>query len=170
MFKYISKAHLIVLVILVVIVGAMLLTGEHLSEQGFGTRTIDTPSSTSVGVEEESLLYGEAQPQEQLMQSDSFVIRPGQKRLGYSEALGLYKNSILQFSEECQLATGDRSFSLNNEIMIDNRSSKPNTFAIGSASVVVGPYDFGFLILREKGVAIPVDCGIRRNVGTLSVQ
>jgi hypothetical protein len=33
--KYVSKTHLIVLFVLVVIVGAMLLAGERLSQYGF---------------------------------------------------------------------------------------------------------------------------------------
>ncbi|MDQ5930119.1 MAG: hypothetical protein QG594_1902, partial [Bacteroidota bacterium] len=70
----------------------------------------------------------------------------------------------------CQLASSSRSYRLNNEVMIDNRSSKPNTFSIGSASIVLGPYDFGFLILKEKGMSIPVNCDERKNVATLSVQ
>mgnify|MGYP001585989066 CR=1 FL=1 len=104
------------------------------------------------------------------MQSKSFVIRPGQIKLTYTEALELYKNNLLQFNQDCQLSTRTNSFGLNNEVMIDNRSSKPNTFSVGSASVVVGPYDFGFLILKEKGTNIQVNCGDQKNVTALVVQ
>jgi hypothetical protein len=153
---------------LILIVGSILLAGEQMSEQGFETRTTENPSS-AVGMNEEQLTYGDAEPQ-QMMKSSSFVIRPGQSKLGYTEAVGLYGNSILQFDGDCQLSSKNRSFSLNNEVMIDNRSAKPNTFAVGDASIVLGPYDFGFMILRQKGAVVPVDCGIRRNVSTLSVQ
>ena len=166
--KYVSKTHLIVLAVLVVFVGAILLAGEHMSRQGFEPRTTENPAA-AVSPEEQQLYYGEAKPQ-QMMQSDSFVIRPGQSKLNYTEALRLYGNSVLQFSEDCQLASKNRSFSLNNEVMIDNRSTKPNTFAVGDASMVLGPYSFGFMILRQKGTEVPVDCGVRRNVATLSVQ
>ncbi len=166
--KYVSKTHLIILFALVLIVGAIMLAGEHMSTQGFEPRTTENPSST-VGTNEKQLAYGDAQPQ-QMIQSSGFVIRPGQSKLGYTEALGLYGNSVLQFNEDCQLSSKNRSLSLNNEVMIDNRSSKPNTFAVGDASIVLGPYDFGFMILRQKGAEVPVDCGIRRNVATLSVQ
>lgn len=148
--------------------GAILLPREQVSEQGFEARTTENPSS-AVGMNEEQIAYGGAQPQ-QMMQSSSFVIRPGQSKLGYAEALGLYGNSILQFDEDCQLSSKNRSFSLNNEVMIDNRSANPNTFAVGDASVVLGPYDFGFMILRQKGTVVSVDCGIRRNVATVLVQ
>jgi hypothetical protein len=166
--KYVSKTHLIILFVLVLIMGAVMLAGERMSRQGFETRTTDNPSS-AVGVNEKQLAYGDAQPQ-QMIQSNGFVIRPGQVKMEYTQALSLYGNSILQFNDDCQLSSKNRSFSLNNEVMIDNRSGKPNTFAVGDASVVLGPYDFGFMILRQKGTEVPVDCGIRRNVATLSVQ
>lgn len=168
--KYISRAHLITLMVLVVILGAMLLLGERYSRMGFAPMQNNIPGMP-VGAGEESTLYNSSQPQSQLqMQSDSFVVRPGQSKLTYSEALGLYQGNILQFSESCQLATKSRSFNFSNEIMVDNRSAKPNTFRVGSTSLVVGPYDFGFIVLKEKGTAIPVDCGDRKNVATLIVQ
>lgn len=156
--------------VIVVIVGIMLLMGEKYSNISLPSSLTGTPSSP-VEAGDEPLLYGEGRPQSQLqMESQSFVVRPGQIKLTYTDALELYNNSMLQFNEECQLVTPSRSFSLSNEVMIDNRSSKPNTFSIGGASVVVGPYDFGFLILREAGSAIAVGCGDKKNVATLIVQ
>jgi hypothetical protein len=165
--KYVSKTHLVILFVLVLIVGAILLAGEHMSREGIEPRTTSGPAS-AVGVSEAPLSYTE-EPQE-MMLSKSFVIRPGQPKMGYAQALSLYGNSVLQFNDDCQLSSKNRSFSLNNEVMIDNRSPKPNTFTVGSASVVVGPHDFGFLILREKGTMLQVDCGLQKNVGALSVQ
>jgi hypothetical protein len=166
--KYVSKTHLIILFVLVLVVGAIMLAGEHVSRQGFETKTTGNPSS-AMSPSEKQLAYGGGEPQ-QMIQSNGFVIRPGQSKMEYTQALSLYGNSVLQFNEDCQLSSKNRSFSLNNEVMIDNRSSKPNTFAVGDASVVLGPYDFGFMILRQKGTVVPVDCGIRRNIATLSVQ
>lgn len=157
------------LMVLVVILGIMLLLGERYSRMGFSNKT-NIPSMP-VGAGQESMLYGDSQSQSQLkMQSDSFVIRPGRSKLTYTEAIGLYENNILQFGESCELATKSRSFNFSNEIMIDNRSAKPDTFRVGSTSLVVGPYDFGFIVLKEKGTAVPVDCGDRKNVATLVVQ
>ncbi len=168
--KYISKTHLIMLAVIIVILGVMLLLGERYSRSGFSSRVTGEPT-LPVGTQQEQLLYGSGQSQDQLqMQSRSFVIRPGQSRLTYTEALDLYKYSLLQFDQNCQLASGSNSFGLNNEIMIDNRSSKPNAFSIGGASVVVGPYDFGFMVLKEKGTSVPVGCGENKNVATLTVQ
>jgi hypothetical protein len=160
------------LVIMVSILGGALLVGQHfaglVSERSGQTSTPSSP----VGTSEESLLYGVGEPQSQLaaMQPQRFVIRPGQNKLTYTEALELYKNSLLQFNQDCQVSSGTNSFGLNNEIMIDNRSSKPNTFQVGSSSVIIGPYDFGFLILKEVGIHIPVHCGEQKNVTTLVVQ
>jgi hypothetical protein len=167
--QYVSRKHIIVLMVIIFLVGVGLLLGEKFSSvPGFSRTSVP---ATPVGIEEESMLYGSGESQSQLsLKSESFVIRPGQSRLSYDEALSLYKNSTLQFSEDCQLASSSRSYRLNNEVMIDNRSSKPNTFSIGSASIVLGPYDFGFLILKEKGMSIPVNCDERKNVATLSVQ
>ncbi len=154
--------------VLVVVLGVMLLLGERYSRTGFSGNRTSVPSAP-VGVGEEAMLYGNGEAQKQ-MESASFVIRPGQSKLTYTQALDLYKNSTLQFGEDCRLATASRSFSLNTEVMIDNRSSKPNTFSIGGTAIVVGPYDFGFLILKEKGTTISVGCGGQNNVGQLSVQ
>ena len=169
--KYISKTHLIMLAIIVVILGGMLLLGERYSRGGFVPTSLTGESIAPVGTDQEQMLYGSAQSQDQLlMESKSFVIRPGQSKLTYTEALGLYKYSLLQFDQNCQLVSGSRSFALNNEIMIDNRSSKPNSFSIGGTSVVIGPYDFGFMILKEKGTSLSVGCGDNKNVATLTVQ
>lgn len=168
MWKYISKSHLIVLMVLVVIVGIMLLLGEHYS--AFSTEKTSTPS-TAVGTDQEMLLGNSNQPQPQLaMQSKSFVIRPGQSKLTYTQALDLYKNNLLQFNENCQLSLGNRSFQVGNEVMIDNRSSRANTFVVGGTLLAIAPYDFGFMILKEKGDAVPVDCGDRKNIAILVVQ
>lgn len=167
--QYVSRKHILVLMAIVFLLGVGLLFGEKFSRTSSFSRT--SVPANPVGREEESMLYGSSENQSQLsLRSESFVIRPGQSRLSYDEALSLYKNSTLQFNEDCQLASSSRSYSLNNEVMIDNRSSKPNTFSIGSASIVLGPYDFGFLILKEKGMSIPVNCDERKNVATLSVQ
>lgn len=170
MFKYISKTHLILLAIIVVILGAMLLLGEHYANLKPITNT-STPVSP-VGTSEESMLYGSSEPQSQLssMKSDSFVIRPGQSRLTYTQAVELYENDTLQFNQDCQLATTSRSFHLNNEIMIDNRSSKANVFTVGDDLVAIGPYDFAFMILKKDGNSIPVGCGNNKNVATIVVQ
>lgn len=156
---------------LVIVVGVLLLLGERFSRFDFPGMNQTGQASYPVGTDEESMLSGQGQSQQQLslMQSESFVVRSG-SRLSYDDALALYQGNVLQFNEACELASRGRSFNMSNEIMIDNRSSKPNTFTVGSASVVVGPYDFGFLILREKGTAISVDCGIRKNVAELVVQ
>ena len=129
---------------------------------------IVTPPS-QVTSEKESLIYNANEPQPQ-MESKSFIIRPGQSPLSYVEALDLYKNNLLQFNENCQLSSGVKSFNLNNEVMIDNRSSKANTFVVGNNLVAIAPYDFAFMILKEKGSGIPVNCGNQKNVATLSVQ
>lgn len=156
--------------ILVVIVGVMLLLGEHFSTAVSTKEQTNTPA-TAFDTDQESLLYGAGQPQTQIaMQSKSFVIRPGQSKLTYTEALDLYKNNLLQFNENCQLSLGNRSFQLNNEVMIDNRSSKANTFVVGGTLLAIAPYDFGFMILKEKGDAVPVDCGDRKNIATITVQ
>lgn len=163
---YISKRHLVTLIVLVVIVGGLLLAGEKLSRQ-LSTETSMVPSA-QISREKEPLVFGVGEPQEQ-MESKSFIIRPGQSRLTYTEALDLYKNDVLQFGQDCQLTTASRSFHLNNEIMIDNRSSKPNTFSVGSALVAIGPYDFAFMILKDKG-NISVQCGAQKQVAVINVQ
>lgn len=169
MFKYISKTHLILLAIIIVIFGTMLLLGEHFSNLKplANISTSVSPVSTS----KETLLYGVSEPQSQLsMRFDTFVIRPGQSRLTYTQAVELYENDTLQFNQDCQLVTINRSFHINNEIMIDNRSSKANTFIVGDSLVAIGPYDFAFMILKEKGVNIPVGCGNNKNVAMLTIQ
>lgn len=166
MMKYISKSHLILLMILVAILGIMLLLGEHYSRvpQPFSG---EVPAST-VATEGEKLLYNANQPQNQIA-SKSFIIRSGQSKLSYDQALDLYKNDLLQFNEDCQVSSGNKNFHLNNEIMIDNRSSKANTFMVGDSLVAIPPYDFAFMILREAGPRIGVHCGSQRNVTTISV-
>lgn len=177
--KYMSKTHLVLLMIIVVILGGMLLLGERFSDRSIfekietPSKDTGTPFSVTGANNEESFIYGTGEPKSQIemqMQSKSFVIRPGQVKLSYTDALSLYKNDLIQFDENCQVSKGNKSFVLNNEIMIDNRSSKPNTFSVGEASVVVGPYDFGFLILKEEGESIPVGCGERKNIINLLVQ
>jgi len=155
--------------VLVAFVAVILLAGEHVSQQGFDGRTTGDPAHATSSLNEESLSYGDAQPQ-RMMQPDSFIIRPGQSKLTYTQALDLYKNDILQFNQDCQLSTASRSFHLNNEIMIDNRSSKPNTFVVGDALVAIGPYDFAFMILKQKGESVPVNCGDRKNIANLFIQ
>lgn len=168
--KYISKTHLIILAVIVVILGTMLLLGEHFSRAGFSTALTGDSASPS-STEQEPMLYGQGESQSQIeMHSKSFVIRPGQSKLTYTEALELYKNSLLQFDQDCHVVSRSRSFGLNNEVMIDNRSPKPNTFSVGDAAVVVGPYDFGFMILKEQGTSVSVGCGENKNVATLIVQ
>ncbi len=171
MFKYISKTHLILLAIIIVIFGTMLLLGEHYATLK-PTANTSTPVSP-VGTSEESMLYGLSEPQSQLatsMRSDSFVIRPGESRLTYTQAVELYENDTLQFNQDCQLSTVNHSFHLNNEIMIDNRSSKANIFTVGDSLVAIGPYDFAFMILKDKGSNIPVGCGDNKKVATITVQ
>ncbi|MBP6857990.1 MAG: hypothetical protein KBC11_02230 [Candidatus Pacebacteria bacterium] len=170
--KYISKTHLILLVIIVIILGGMLLLGEKYSQRSFFWKETSVPVAP-IGTDEQTFLRDSGQPQSQLemqMKSDSFIIRPGQNKLSYTDALDLYKNSLIQFNEDCQVSSGARAFGLNNEIMIDNRSSKPNTFIVGDSSVVVGPYDFNFLILKQKGDDIAIGCGDKRNVAIIVVQ
>lgn len=170
--KYISKTHLILLAIIVVILGTMLLLGEKYSRTSFFWKETSTPVAP-ISTDEQKFLRNSGEPQSQLemqMKSDSFIIRPGQNKLSYTDALSLYKNSLIQFDENCQVSSGVKSFSLNNEIMIDNRSSKPNTFSVGGISVVVGPYDFSFLILKEKGDNISVSCGDKKNVAIVTIQ
>lgn len=168
--KYISRAHLVTLMVIVVILGIMLLLGERFSRMGFSPVRTSVPNMP-IGAGQESTLYDGTQPQSQIqMESESFIVRPGQSKLTYAQALELYSYNVLQFGEDCQLSSRTRSFNINNEVMIDNRSSKPNTFIVGNASVVVGPYDFGFLVLKEKGTVVPVSCGGRKNVAELTVQ
>jgi hypothetical protein len=127
-------------------------------------------TSTKVSTQKEPALVSGEEEEGVIPESKSFVVRPGQSRLSYTQALDLYSYSLLQFTEDCQLSSGTRSFGLNNEVMIDNRSSKPNTFTVGNNSLVVGPYDFGFMILKEKGTSISVSCDNRKNIATLNVQ
>ncbi len=166
--KYISKRHLIVLLVIVAVLGALLLLGERFAR----FPEVDTDHMvppTQVTTDAEPLLYGRTDFQQQL-KSQSYIIRPGQSKLTYSEALDLYKNNLLQFNENCQLSSGVRSFNLKNEVMIDNRSSKANSFVVGSTLIAIAPYDFAFMILKEKGDAVPVQCGSQKNVSTISVQ
>jgi hypothetical protein len=130
---------------------------------------LDT-TSTKVSTQKEPALILEEKEEGVILESKGFVVRPGQSRLSYTQALDLYSYSLLQFTQDCQLSSGIKSFGLNNEVMIDNRSSKPNTFTVGSNSLVVGPYDFGFMILKEKGTSISVSCDNRKNIATLNVQ
>lgn len=166
--KYISKAHLIVLMVLVIIVGGLLLAGERFTTSTEESKKILTP--TQMITDEEKPIYKTDQSQLQISKPATFVIRPGQSKLTYTEAVELYKDDILQFNQDCQLATASRSFHLNNEIMIDNRSSKANTFVVGNTLIAIGPYDFAFMILKEKGDSIPVSCGDRKNIATLVIQ
>ena len=169
--KYISKTHLVLLAIIIVILGGMLLLGEHFANIE-PVRSTSDPVGPVASNDQESLIYGVGSPQSQMaeLKSQSFIIRPGQNKLTYTQALELYKNNILQFDENCQVASKNRLFDLNNEIMIDNRSPKPNTFSVGEDSIVVGPYDFRFMILKEIGTDISVSCGERKNVAVLVVQ
>jgi hypothetical protein len=90
--QYISRKHLVALMVIVFLLGVFLLLGERFSRTVGFSRT-SVPASP-VGREEESMLYNVGESQSQLsMQSESFVIRPGQSRLSYTEALELYKNS-----------------------------------------------------------------------------
>lgn len=167
--KYISKQHLVILMVIVVVLGVMLLIGERFAQPSVQNKNKDIAPPAQVTSDGEKLIYNPNEPQSQ-MQSKSFIIRPGQSPLSYPEALNLYKNNLLQFNENCQLTNGIRSFNLNNEVMIDNRSSKANTFVVGGNLVAIAPYDFAFMILKEKGTNISVQCGNQKNVATISVQ
>lgn len=157
--------------IIVVILGGMLLLGEKYSRSSFFWKETNMPSGI-VGTEKENFLNNSNQSQPSIdgeMKSKSFVIRPGNK-LSYSQALELYKKDILQFNENCQISSGYRTFGLNNEIMIDNRSPKATTITVGENIIVLGPYDFGFMILKEEGDDVVVNCGEKKNVVFISVK
>lgn len=92
-------------------------------------------------------------------------------KISYTDALQYYKNAYMQFGENCIYSkTNQTYFKLGDEIMIDNRGSSPLGVQIGDFDVVIGPYDFSFLILSQKGTRIPVDCGDKKNVTFIQVQ
>lgn len=151
---------------MVVVLATMLFLGERFSNSLANNSLVPAGEVTA---QSQSLFIDENIPQNQIV-SKSFIIRPGTSRLSYDEALGLYQNATLQFNEDCQLSSASRSFGLNNEVLIDNRSSKSRKIKIGEISMIVGPYDFGFMILREKGTNISVDCNDRKNIANLIIQ
>ena len=171
--NYLSKKQLITLGVLIVILGGLLVLGEKFSatenfvpekfqkrEEVPAVSTI-VPSATLAGISESSGHFD---------QMPQVVTKSTASKLSYSEAVDLYKNSILQFGEDCQLSTKSRSFRLGNEVLIDNRSPQPKTITVGTIPIVVDPYDYGFIILSEKGNLVPVSCGDRANIAQLSVQ
>lgn len=174
--QYISKKHIVVLMGLVVVLGGALLLGERFSRplgslQGRDIKKNPVlPPPQSVATEGTFLSEGEGATDLQQFNAPKSSTTSAQSKLSYTQALELYKNNILQFNDLCQIATQDRSFRLGNEVMVDNRSRYPRTISIGSASVVVGPYDYGFIILRERGMSVPVRCEERENVGALFIQ
>ncbi len=170
---YLSKKHIVTLGILVIILGALLLLSEKFSvvenfvPEKFQKREEVPAVSTIVP----SVVFeGASESSERFDQMPQVVTKSTASKLSYSEAVDLYKNSILQFDENCQLSTKSRSFRLGNEVLIDNRSPQPKTITVGTIPIVVGPYDYGFIILSEKGNLVPVSCGDRANIAQLSVQ
>ena len=175
--KYISKKHLILLVIIVLVLGGMLLAGEKLTNKKFRwSQTSD--SASPVLTDKEGTVIGngniqnpilETPEQDQVINTNTFIIRPNQNKLSYTQALDLYKNSLIQINENCQVTSSYKKFNLNNEIMIDNRSSVANVVGVGESFVVVRPYDFSFMILKEEG-DLPVNCGDKKNVAIVEVK
>lgn len=171
--NYLGKKQLMTLYALIVILGGLLVLGEKFSvadkvvPEKFQKReeipAVSTilPSATYAGAPESTERFG---------QIPKVVTKSTASNLSYSEAVELYKNSILQFDEDCQLSTKSRSFRLGNEVLIDNRSPEPKKITVGTIPIVVGPYDYGFIILSEKGNLVPVSCGDRANIAQLSVQ
>ena len=97
-------------------------------------------------------------------------IKSGQTTLSYKEAKEFYMNAHLQFGPDCTVVKGSsNSFVQGNQIMVDNRDSNAILVTIGAAKFAVGPYDFSFVTLTEKG-SIPADCNNKKNVTVLQVQ
>ncbi len=98
------------------------------------------------------------------------LIRSNQTRLSYTDAVSLYQNKTIQFGADCQPVRGSTtSFAYGNEIMVDNKDTRPIFVQIGNFPFAIGPQDFAFLILKQKGT-VSVDCGIKKNVLMLEVQ
>lgn len=168
--QYVSRKHIWALIIITLILGVLLLLGERLSQGSFisNRNMIAPPSQAAVG--ERQFMYDEDTVQQQQIKIPQVTIKSSTSKITYTEALKLYGNSVLQFNDSCQMSSKGRSFHLGNEVMIDNRSPRPRTITVGSVSIVVGPYDYGFIILKEKGTSLSVSCSEQSNVAQLVVQ
>lgn len=115
-------------------------------------------------------LQKEIVSQQDITTAQHATIRSFESPLSYKQAREMYGPAYLQFVAGCQVARGSSTaFTLGNEIMIDNRDATPILVMIGTVPLAIGPYDFGFMVLREKGT-IYVDCNTSKGVADLQVQ
>ncbi len=156
---------------MVVVLGGLLLLGERAAQVSpFPLFKKETLPPAQVTTEEQSLITALNKESLGSIALQKNTINSMESKLSYAEAVELYANATIQFTDGCQLASKGRSFRLGTEVMIDNRSPQPRTITIGTLSLVVGPYDYGFMILNEKGTSVSVSCNDRANVAELMVQ
>ena len=167
--KYLSKKHIIILMVCLIVLCVMLLMGER-----FAHDQLVTGDGTQVAPPSEMM----RSPEESFSKTETFsgktkltgtFVQSRETKLPYQDALSLYQGSIIQFGENCQLVNKDRSFNLGKEIMVDNRSSASRLIRIGVNVVPLAPFDYGFITLRDKGSYI-VSCDSQPHIADLMVQ
>lgn len=93
-------------------------------------------------------------------------------RLSYDDALFIYKNSRVQFGENCSATPFYSVQKRGTTIMIDNRSKDAKTFTVGSVPHFVPAYDYTLVTLAYSNLpqAVYIDCGSQQNAATILVQ
>lgn len=87
----------------------------------------------------------------------------------YTELIGAYKNTLVQFGTSCQVLKSNQVFKVGTEVLLDNRNSVPVTLKIGSSVHNLGAYGYKVISLASEGTFM-VDCNDHQNVATITVQ
>ncbi|MEI6022422.1 MAG: hypothetical protein WCQ32_01085 [bacterium] len=167
------KKYLIIGIIVLVgiCVGVFLYVEKNSPIISFIQAPKTTDTATQVGTDKKAVLIDDSGDSKARLASPlDLLIRSNQTRLSYDQAVDLYKEKTVTFGADCQIAKGSTtSFVYNNEIMLDNKDIHPIFVQIGDLPFALGPRDFAFLILKQKG-PISVDCNDKKNVMMLQVQ
>ena len=161
----------LVLIGIGICVGIFLYTRKNISIVSFTHAPQTTDTATQVGTDKKAVLIDDSGDSKIRLASPlDLLIRSNQTRLSYDQAVDLYKDKTVTFGEDCHIAKGSTtSFVYNNEIMLDNKDIHPIFVQVGDLPFALGPRDFAFLILKQKG-PISVDCNDKKNVIVLQVQ
>ncbi len=104
--------------------------------------------------------------------STSPVVTGTPKTLTYAQALEKYGSTRIQFDTTCQAHPSSMVIKKGTAIMLDNRSPKARTVAVGSVKYYL--FGYGFRIVVPMSKTYPstqlVDCGTSQNVASILIE
>lgn len=152
-------AWFVAIIVLVGIIVALNALGDKNGES-----TLDMESSvTTEGSETETTTPSET--------ATVVVNNDPDAALTYTAALTKYAKRRIEFSSACAATPSEPVYFDKTKVMLDNRGTAAVRITVGDKAFDIPSYNFAFITLTtsEPEIKLPVSCGTKANVATITV-